>query len=68
MNNITTLLIKFYKYFISPFLPSACRFYPTCSIYAIIALSKYNYTTAIFLICKRVLKCNPFFKGGYDPL
>ncbi len=61
-------LIKFYKYFISPWLLQSCRFYPSCSTYAIKALSKYNLYKSIFLIIKRILKCNPFFKGGYDPL
>lgn len=62
------LLLKFYKYIISPLLPNYCRFYPTCSTYAMTAISRFNIIIAFFLIVKRLFKCNPFFKGGYDPL
>lgn len=62
------LIIRFYKYFISPFLPSSCRHFPTCSQYAIVALEKRGLFIGSYLSMVRILKCNPFFKGGYDPV
>ncbi|MDR1690168.1 MAG: membrane protein insertion efficiency factor YidD, partial [Clostridiales bacterium] len=52
----------------SPVLPNACRFYPTCSVYAFEAVDKYGVVKGLFLACKRILRCNPFCKGGYDPV
>lgn len=68
MNSFLIILIKFYKTFISPILPNSCRFIPTCSEYAIEAYKKYSFFVATFLTLRRILRCNPFFKGGYDPL
>ena len=62
------LVIKIYKYAISPYLPSSCRFYPTCSVYALTALEKHGLIRGLFLSVKRVLRCNPFCDGGYDPV
>ncbi len=62
------LVLKLYKKIISPFLPKACRYYPTCSEYAAQALRKYGLLKGIFLAVKRILKCNPLFEGGYDPV
>lgn len=45
-----------------------CKFTPTCSEYALEVLDKYNTFKSLFLIIKRILKCNPFSKGGYDPV
>ncbi len=67
-NFLAILLIKFYRLFISPILPSSCRYIPTCSKYALQAYEKYPFFVASFLVIRRILKCNPFFKGGYDPL
>jgi putative membrane protein insertion efficiency factor len=61
-------LIKAYKIFISPLFPPSCRHYPTCSDYAIGSFEKYGVLRGGFLAAKRILKCNPFFKGGYDPV
>ena len=61
-------LIRLYRIFISPLLGSNCRHTPTCSEYGIIALKKYGVFKGTFLTAKRVLKCNPLFKGGYDPV
>ena len=61
-------LIKLYRIFISPLLGSNCRHTPTCSEYGIIALKKYGVFKGTFLTAKRILKCNPLFKGGYDPV
>jgi putative membrane protein insertion efficiency factor len=62
------LIIKLYKIAISPMLPSACRHYPTCSEYAVGALKKHGAIKGSYYSIIRILKCNPFFKGGYDPV
>jgi putative membrane protein insertion efficiency factor len=61
-------LIRLYKILISPLLPSSCKHYPTCSDYAIESLKKYGVIKGGYLAALRVLKCNPFYKGGYDPV
>ncbi|HOP46971.1 MAG TPA: membrane protein insertion efficiency factor YidD [Desulfobacteraceae bacterium] len=66
--HIFILMIDIYKQFISPFWPSSCRFYPTCSTYARHAINKYGIIKGCLLALKRILKCHPFHPGGYDPL
>ncbi|MBV1914650.1 MAG: membrane protein insertion efficiency factor YidD [Pseudomonadales bacterium] len=66
MKTIAISLIKGYRYFISPMRPPCCRFYPSCSEYAITAFKDHNFIYALFLSIKRVLKCNPFHTGGID--
>lgn len=61
-------LLKGYKYVISPVLPPSCRFYPTCSVYAIEAIEKYGLIRGGFLGLRRILRCHPFSRGGYDPV
>ena len=64
-------LIKFYKKFISPYLEHLrihCKYEPTCSEYTKQAIEKYGAIKGVFLGLKRILRCNPFSKGGYDPL
>ncbi len=61
-------LIRFYRSFISPLKPPTCRFYPTCSLYAIEAIEKYGAFKGGYLAGKRILKCHPFHPGGYDPV
>ena len=61
-------IIRLYRFFISPLLGSNCRHTPTCSEYGIIALKKHGVFKGTFLTAKRILKCNPLFKGGYDPV
>ncbi|HPC77990.1 MAG TPA: membrane protein insertion efficiency factor YidD [bacterium] len=61
-------LIGFYKIFISPLLGRNCRFYPTCSDYTYQAIEKYGLIKGVYLGLKRILRCNPFNPGGYDPL
>ncbi|MBN2042153.1 MAG: membrane protein insertion efficiency factor YidD [Spirochaetes bacterium] len=68
MANLFILMIKIYKLFISPILPSSCRFYPTCSAYAILSLRKYGALKGAFLTIRRLLRCHPFCDGGYDPV
>lgn len=65
---LPVLLIRFYRLIISPVLPNACRFYPTCSYYAIEALERHGLVKGGFLSVKRILRCNPFCEGGYDPV
>lgn len=61
-------LIKFYQKFISPLKGRTCRFYPTCSQYALQAIEKYGFYKGGYLALKRILKCHPFHQGGYDPV
>ena len=60
--------IRAYKKVLSPLLPPACRFTPTCSEYMFDAVSRYGAIKGVFLGLKRLLRCNPFCKGGYDPV
>ncbi len=60
--------IKLYKKFISPVLPNSCRFTPSCSSYAVEAIEKHGIIAGIFLAFYRILRCNPFCKGGVDPV
>jgi uncharacterized protein len=57
-----------YKTFLSPFLPPACRFTPTCSEYARAAVEKYGAIRGTWMGVKRIFRCQPFCKGGYDPV
>ncbi|MCQ2594383.1 MAG: membrane protein insertion efficiency factor YidD [Treponemataceae bacterium] len=68
VSRILCVLIRFYKRFISPLFPPACRFYPTCSQYALEAIQKYGSLKGSILALKRILRCNPYNKGGYDPV
>ncbi|MHB1316067.1 MAG: membrane protein insertion efficiency factor YidD [Christensenellales bacterium] len=65
---ILIAIIGFYKKRISPIFPPACRFQPTCSAYAAEAIAKYGAGKGSWLAFKRILRCNPFCKGGYDPV
>jgi len=60
--------IKFYQKFISPMFPPSCRYTPTCSQYTLEAVEKYGSIKGLFLGFKRILRCNPFFPGGEDPV
>lgn len=60
--------IGIYKAFLSPFLPPACRFEPTCSEYARAAVGKYGAVKGSWLGVKRILRCQPLCRGGHDPL
>lgn len=68
INKGPILLIRFYRTYISPLLGPSCRFYPTCSSYALEAFSAHNFFYALWLSLWRVLRCNPLSKGGYDPV
>jgi hypothetical protein len=62
------LLIRGYQRFISPLLPPTCRYSPSCSHYGIDALKKHGAFTGSWLTIKRILRCHPWAKGGYDPV
>lgn len=61
-------LIYLYKIFISPCLPNTCIYYPTCSTYTLTAIQRFGFFKGVFMGCKRILRCTPRFKGGYDPV
>ncbi|WP_407397026.1 membrane protein insertion efficiency factor YidD [Anaerovibrio sp.] len=61
-------MIEFYRSYISPLKPPSCRYVPTCSEYAMIAIEKYGPVKGGYLAIKRILRCHPFHKGGYDPV
>jgi uncharacterized protein len=62
------ILVRFYQVVISPLMPAACRFSPTCSSYTIEALQKYGLFKGGYLGAKRILSCHPWGKNGYDPV
>ena len=69
MKKLLLSLIRFYRRHITPNTPSACRFVPTCSVYAQEAIQKYGAMKGSWLALKRLLRCNPFYKGDfYDPV
>ena len=68
MKFLVLRLMRFYKARISPELPPACRYTPTCSAYAIEAIEQRGLLMGSLLAARRVLSCNPFSRGGYDPV
>ena len=60
--------LRLYKRFVSPLLPSACRFSPTCSEYMIEAVDKYGALQGVWLGLRRLLRCHPLHAGGFDPV
>ena len=68
LKNIFIFLLSSYQRVISPLLPNACRYDPTCSEYAIQSIKKYGPFKGVWKSALRVLRCNPLFKGGYDPV
>jgi uncharacterized protein len=68
MQRILIFLLAAYKSVISPLLPSACRFYPTCSEYMRDAIQKHGAMRGVWLGIKRLGRCHPFHEGGYDPV
>lgn len=68
MKRATLRMIRFYQTAMSPLFPPRCRYIPTCSEYALQAVEKYGPLRGGFLALRRLLRCNPFHKGGYDPV
>lgn len=61
-------LLRWYKWYVSPFLPSACRFHPTCSDYMREAVERYGALRGVGMGLKRLVRCHPFHPGGVDPV
>jgi uncharacterized protein len=68
MKGVILLFILFYRKAISPIKPRTCRFYPTCSQYTYQAIDKYGLIKGMYYGIKRILRCHPYNKGGYDPI
>ena len=68
MRQLTLLSLRTYKRWISPLLPSACRFYPTCSDYMAQAVEAHGVVRGIWMGLRRLLRCHPFHEGGFDPV
>jgi uncharacterized protein len=60
--------LRVYKRFVSPWLPTACRFHPTCSEYMLEAVDRYGVIRGVGIGVKRLLRCHPFCEGGFDPV
>ncbi|GKS82398.1 putative membrane protein insertion efficiency factor [Ligilactobacillus pabuli] len=67
MKKILIFPIRLYQKWISPLFPPSCRYYPTCSNYAIQAIEKHG-ALGFLMAMARILRCNPFIRGGYDPV
>ena len=68
MRSVLIGLVRAYQLFLGPLLPSACRYSPTCSTYAIEALQKHGAWRGTILAVRRIGRCHPFHMGGYDPV
>lgn len=68
VKRICLLLIEGYQIFLSPLKLPCCRYYPTCSVYARLAIEKYGAGRGSFMALLRILRCHPFHDGGYDPV
>jgi len=68
MKYIALVIIRFYQCAISPHFPPACRYYPSCSAYAYEAVNKYGILRGSLLAVRRIFRCHPFVRGGYDPV
>ena len=68
MKHVLIFLVKFYRKWISPMRRPCCRYIPTCSQYALQALEKYGAFKGGWLAFRRIVRCNPLHKGGYDPV
>jgi len=68
MKRLLIGLLRAYQYAVSPLLGRSCRFFPTCSDYAIEAIGRYGAIKGSYLAARRVLRCHPWHPGGYDPV
>ena len=68
MNRVLIAFIRVYQYALSPMLGQRCKYYPSCSNYAVAALREYGAVRGLGLATWRILRCNPFSNGGYDPV
>ncbi|MCL2818164.1 MAG: membrane protein insertion efficiency factor YidD [Actinomycetia bacterium] len=65
---IVVILIRGYQQVISPLFPPTCKYYPTCSVYAVTAVERFGVVRGGWLAIKRIIRCNPWSHGGYDPV
>lgn len=68
MRSVLIALVRAYQMFLGPLLPAACRYTPSCSMYAIEALEKHGAWRGFILAVRRIGRCHPFHVGGYDPV
>jgi putative membrane protein insertion efficiency factor len=68
LRRVAILPIRAYQRLVSPALPRRCKYYPTCSAYAVQAIESYGILRGAVLAAWRLLRCNPFSRGGYDPV
>lgn len=68
MKSVLSFIVRGYQLLISPLLPPSCRFSPSCSQYSLEAIEKYGALKGFWLTVKRVIRCNPWNPGGYDPV
>jgi putative membrane protein insertion efficiency factor len=68
MRKVVIAALSFYKRFLSPFVPAACRFRPTCSEYMLEAVEKHGVGRGVWMGTLRLLRCHPFHQGGFDPV
>lgn len=66
--NVALALITFYRTCISPLTPPSCRYYPTCSEYALLSFKRFGFVKGLYLTARRISRCHPFHPGGYDPV
>jgi hypothetical protein len=65
---ILSLLIRGYRYSVSPFLGASCRFHPSCSAYALEAIERHGALRGVWIAVRRLIRCHPWNPGGYDPV
>ncbi|HEX9745570.1 MAG TPA: membrane protein insertion efficiency factor YidD [bacterium] len=68
IGRLASYLVRGYQFLISPLMPPSCRFYPTCSEYSRVALIRHGFFRGIYLTARRLISCNPWNPGGYDPV
>jgi len=68
MKRVVVYLIRAYRALVSPLLPPSCRYEPTCSQYALEAIERHGALKGGYLAARRILRCHPFARGGYDPV
>lgn len=68
LKSLAILFVKFYRKYISPMKQPSCIYIPSCSSYSLEALERYGFIKGSYLSIRRIIRCNPFSKGGYDPV